>query len=50
MGVENPEGIDYVLVSNGPDLDSDMPRDKQPVAIYDPTNGLKSNGDIIKYE
>jgi len=49
LGIEHPEEVDYVLVSNGPDMDSDVPGNGTP-ALYDPTNGLRSNGDIIKYD
>jgi len=36
----------YYILSHGPDLDHDDPDEGNP-ALYDPTNGTTSNGDIL---
>lgn len=44
----NPASVEYFMQSHGPDLDHDDPDAGTP-ALYDPTNGTNSNGDILYY-
>jgi len=49
---EEREVIEYVYLSHGPDTDHDSPEeDENPdgAAIYDPTNGTISSGDVIYF-
>ena len=42
----SPPGVDYLMLSHGPDMDHDAPGEGEP-AIYESSNGLNSNGDVI---
>ncbi len=47
LAVMSPS-VKYVLLGHGPDLDHDGPDSGDP-ALYDPTNGTVSNGDILYF-
>lgn len=40
--------VKYILLGHGPDVDHDGPNAGEP-ALYDPTNGTVSNGDILYF-
>lgn len=47
---QNETSVNYILLGHGPDGDHDGPDDGiQNVAVYDPTNGTNSNGDILYF-
>jgi prepilin-type N-terminal cleavage/methylation domain-containing protein len=43
-----PSATLYILLSHGPDLDHDDPDESVP-ALYDPTNGTTSSGDVVYF-
>lgn len=45
LEIGGDDTIEYFIVSHGPDLDHDEPHEAG-TALYDPTNGTISNGDI----
>lgn len=47
LGIQNPSEVEYYFLSPGPDRDIESPCSSS-LAIYDPTNGEVSNGDIIR--
>jgi prepilin-type N-terminal cleavage/methylation domain-containing protein len=51
VGVNN-SALKYILLGHGPDLDHDSPdltENPEGPALYDPTNGTISNGDILYF-
>jgi prepilin-type N-terminal cleavage/methylation domain-containing protein len=45
----NQRSVRYILLSHGPDISHEEPGDPDPPALYDPTNGTISRGDILYF-